>query len=70
MYRRFLEGMRHHYVIVANGAEDCLTIYNEILQNVTSKIPAGLQAQPFDVLILDYKMADMDALKLLRRYWQ
>lgn len=66
MYKRFLEGRRHHRVIIASGGEECLTIYHETLQNVASRIPTGLQAQPFDVLILDYKMADMDGLEIAK----
>jgi CheY-like chemotaxis protein len=66
MYRRFLEGKRNHHVIIANGGLDCLTFYHEKLQNITSEISASLQGRPFDVIILDYKMADMNGLEVAK----
>lgn len=66
MYRRFLEGRRNHHVIIANEARDCLTLYHEKLQNITSEISASLQSRAFDVIILDYKMADMNGLEVAK----
>jgi CheY-like chemotaxis protein len=67
MYRNFLEGRRNHHVIIANGGRDCLTFYHEKLLNFASGISASLQGvRPFDVVILDYKMADMSGLEVAK----
>lgn len=66
MYRNLLEDRRHHSVIVTNRGENCLAIYHQKLEELTSKTPPSLHIQPFDVLILDYKMSDMDGLEVAK----
>jgi len=63
MYKNILELRRGHHVINTSSGENCLKIYREKLQNVEWD---SLHIQPFDVVILDYKMPDMDGMEVAR----
>ena len=43
--------------------ENCVKVYNEKLQNVEWE---ALHIQPFDAVILDYKMQDMDGIEVAK----
>ena len=61
MYKNLLEERRGHHVIITSSGENCLKIYKEKLQNVEWE---ALYIQPFDAVILDYKMQDMDGMQV------
>jgi len=63
MYKVLLEGKRGHHVIVTSSGENCLKIYHERLQKVEWE---ALHIQPFDAIILDYKMSDMDGMEVAK----
>jgi CheY-like chemotaxis protein len=51
---------RDHQVITTNDGENCLKTYNEYYTNVKS-------ANPFDVVIVDYRMPKRDGLNLAKQ---
>lgn len=61
MYKNLLENRRGHHVIITSSGENCLKIYHDKLQNVEWE---ALHIQPFDAVILDYKMQDMDGMQV------
>jgi CheY-like chemotaxis protein len=61
MYKDLLENRRGHHVIITSSGENCLKIYHDKLQNVEWE---ALHVQPFDAVILDYKMQDMDGMQV------
>ena len=61
MYKSLLEERRGHHVINTSSGENCLKIYHEKLQNVEWE---ALHIQPFDAVILDYKMQDLDGMQV------
>ncbi len=65
MYRVALQNRNHHVVITDNG-EDCLTIYREELKNVISGMGGLDKQQVFDVVILDYKMPQMNGIEVAK----
>jgi len=63
MYKNILEDRRGHQVIITSSGENCVKVYNEKLQNVEWE---ALHIQPFDAVILDYKMQDMDGIEVAK----
>jgi CheY-like chemotaxis protein len=61
IYKNLLEERRGHHVIITTSGENCLKIYYEKLQNVEWE---ALHIQPFDAVILDYKMQDIDGMQV------
>ena len=64
MYVRILENKTSHITVTTDG-EECLRIYNEKFKEIT----AGTSSydQPFDILILDYKMPNIDGFEVAKR---
>ena len=62
MYKNILEDRRGHQVIITSSA-NCVKVYNEKLQNVEWE---ASHIQPFDAVILDYKMQDMDGIEVAK----
>jgi CheY-like chemotaxis protein len=59
-------GDRGHSVIHTTSGEDCLKVYHGERQKVTLHSDPTEHIQPFDVVILDYKMPEMDGLEVAK----
>ena len=57
---------RGHIVTVVSNGEDCLKIYNDKLQDVTLRSDLNEHIQPFDVVVLDYKIPKMDGIEVTK----
>jgi CheY-like chemotaxis protein len=62
-YKSVLERLRHE-VIITNTAEDCLKLYYKELQSIYFKTDAVEHKQPFDVIILDYKIPHIHGIEV------
>ncbi len=56
---------RGHKVVIARNGELCLRIYSRRLEEVLLKRPA-YYVQPFDTVILDYKLPDRNGFEIAR----
>ena len=65
LYRRVLEG-RGHDVTVVNRGEQCLKTYSEQLTIVRDRPAAHEHESPYDSIILDYKLPDIDGLQVAK----
>jgi CheY-like chemotaxis protein len=65
VYKYSLEDKGHKVTITNNGVE-CLKVYHEELHRVTLHSDATEHIQPFDVIILDYKMPKMNGLEVAK----
>ena len=63
MYEKILENKTNHITVTTHG-EECLRIYNEKFKEITA---TGSYDQPFDILILDYKMPNIDGFEVAKR---
>ena len=61
MYVKTLENKTNHITVTSDG-EECLRIYNEKFKEITATT-----SQPFDILILDYKMPNIDGFEVAKR---
>jgi CheY-like chemotaxis protein len=57
---------RGHNVTVTNNGEDCLKIYHEELQRIRLKTDLSERLQPFDAVVLDYKMPRIDGMEVAK----
>jgi CheY-like chemotaxis protein len=57
---------RNHQVVTANNGEDCLKIYQEQLQNIRLKTDLSEHIQPFDAVVLDYKMPKINGMEVAK----
>jgi len=64
-YKLALE-KRGHQVINAYNGEDCLNIYHEELQNVILNTHPMDHTQPFDAVVLDYKMPRINGMQVAK----
>src|ERR687885_2915455 len=64
-YKKALEEGNHKVTITDNG-EHCLKIYHEKLEDVKYKTNATEHIQPFDAVILDYKMPKIDGMEVAK----
>lgn len=65
LYRRVLKG-RGHDVTVVNRGEQCLKKYSEQLSIVRDTSSAHGHASPYDSVILDYKLPDINGLEVAK----
>ena len=65
LYRHVLEG-RGHDVTVVNGGEQCLKTYSEQLTIVRDSPAAHEHESPYDSIILDYKLPDINGLQVAK----
>ena len=57
---------RGHKVTLATTAEDCLKIYSKSLQRAQMKRNILKGVQPYDAVILDYKMPDRNGIEVAK----
>jgi CheY-like chemotaxis protein len=65
VYKMTLED-RGHWVTMATDGEDCLKIYHEVYQKVILHSNPKEHVQPFDVVLLDYKMPKINGIEVAR----
>jgi CheY-like chemotaxis protein len=65
LYKTMLED-RGHQITITNNGEECLQVYHEELQNVTLNTDPSEHVQPFDAVILDYKMPKKDGMEVAK----
>ena len=56
-------GVKSHRVIVTDNGQMCLELYHDKLQNIRYLTHASANVQPFDIVILDYKMLQINGLR-------
>src|ERR687884_299525 len=59
-------GARGHQVTITNNGQECLDVYHKELQNVTLNTDASKHIQPFDAVILDYKMPKINGMEVAK----
>jgi CheY-like chemotaxis protein len=64
-YKHSLQYRQFKVTITTNG-EECLKVYNVELHGVLLHSDATKHLQPFDVVILDYKMPKIDGLEVAK----
>ncbi len=64
-YRRVLE-RRGHQVLVTNSGEKCLIAYHEEFKKVSSERDATEHIQPYDAVVIDYKMPHIDGIQVAK----
>ena len=65
LYSSVLEG-RGHTVTLANTAEECLNMYSKSLQRALMNRTVLRNVQPYDALLLDYKMPGRNGLQVAK----
>jgi CheY-like chemotaxis protein len=58
--------VRSHRVIVTDNGQKCLELYHDKLQNIRYLTHASANVQPFDIVILDYKMPQINGLNVAK----
>jgi CheY-like chemotaxis protein len=65
LYKRALEE-RGHQVIITNNGKGCLDVYHKELQNITLNTDPSKHIQPFDAVVLDYKMPKINGMQVAK----
>lgn len=62
LYRIALEAKGHHVKITQDG-EECIRVYKEAFDNLVASGKKPSKYEPFDVVVLDYRMPKVDGLE-------
>ena len=65
LYRTALEARGHHVLITYDGIE-CLDAYKEALGRLGQSGKSPSRYEPFDAVVLDYRMPKMDGLEVAK----
>jgi CheY-like chemotaxis protein len=65
LYKRALEE-RGHQVTISNNGQCCLEIYHKALQDITLNTNPSDHVQPFDAVILDYRMPKINGMQVAK----
>ena len=65
LYKRALEERGHQVVITKNG-KGCLDVYYKELQDITLNTDPSKHIQPFDAVVLDYKMPKINGMQVAK----
>jgi CheY-like chemotaxis protein len=65
LYKVMLED-KGHQVIITNNGEECIDVYHKELQNITLDTDPSEYLQPFDAVILDYKMPKINGMEVAK----
>ena len=67
LYKKVLEARNHNVTVTSNG-EDCLKCYHDVFQEMISSHKRSVQSLqvPFDVVLLDYKMPQIDGMEVAK----
>ena len=65
LYKIILED-RGHDVTITNNGEECLEVYHTELQNISLNTGSLKHIQPFDAVVLDYKMPKINGIKVAK----
>jgi CheY-like chemotaxis protein len=65
LFKMALEKRGHHIITTQNG-EDCLKVYHEESQNIRHKTDLSERHQPFDAVVLDYKMPRINGMEVAK----
>jgi CheY-like chemotaxis protein len=65
LYKKALEEQGHQ-VIITNNGKGCLDVYHKELQDITLNTDPSKHIQPFDAVILDYKMPKINGMQVAK----
>jgi CheY-like chemotaxis protein len=65
LFKMALENRGHHVITTQNG-EDCLKVYHEESQTIRQNTDLSEKLQPFDAVVLDYKMPRINGMEVAK----
>ena len=65
LFKMALEKRGHSVTTTQNG-EDCLKLYHDESQNIRLKTDLSERLQPFDAVVLDYKMPRINGMDVAK----